>query len=510
MPAAFSIPLTGLAASDPVPGLNYIEVNFAQGPASIGSNTYPIILIGNKTTAGSATADTVVYGGPNSPVPLQTTQDFINLFGVGSELHRMAKRVLAINTQTPLYAIAVTESVGVAATLAVTFVTTAAANATCRLYMGDDFVDTSITSGDLIGAIATNVAANINAKTDWAVTASATLGVVTVTAKQKGLRGNQLRGSCVITGTGVATTVTPTAQTSFTGGTTADSNVAALATLNPFRYYYMVSAAEDATQFGAVATQVATQAGPLVGIRQRAIAGSIDTSGNVTTIATGVNAARAAIVWMQNADLTPAELAANMAAVIALKEAPLSGIATNFDSFGNDASSQALWKVPAPRSGTAPSRATIKSALNNGISPIGVNANGSTYLVSMITTRSLSGAQPDFRTRDWHKVTVMDRYADDLGNKFSLQFAGKKIADDPAVGQRLPGPTVVTPRIVLAAINKLTDDYDNLDCLQNAAQIKANTQSIREASPTTRISNRIPLQPIDVLHQLASALDQTA
>ena len=33
---AFSIPLTGLAANDPVPG-TYVEINFAQGEASKGT-----------------------------------------------------------------------------------------------------------------------------------------------------------------------------------------------------------------------------------------------------------------------------------------------------------------------------------------------------------------------------------------------------------------------------------------------------------------------------------------
>jgi len=508
MPA--SIALTGLAASDAVPG-NYVEINFAQGAASLGTAIYAILLLGNRTAAASATPDVVVYGpGANSPLPLATTSDMIALGGQGGEVHRMWRRVTNINTATPVYACFVTESVGAAAILAVTFVATAGANATARCYIGDEFVDTAITNGDLIGAIATNVAASINGKLDWAVTAAATLGVVTVTSKQKGLRGNWLRGSCVILGSSlVATTVTPIAQSFFTGGTTADSNVAALATILPSRYYYIVSAAEDATQLGAVASQVNTQALPTSGIRQRAIGASIDTSGSATTIATGINNARCEITWMQNADWTPSELAANAAAIYALGEASTT-IRVNYDGYGNDPQSQATWKVPYPRSGTAPTRSTIKAALNNGLSPIAINANGSTYLVSRITTRSLSGSNNDYRIRDSHKVSVCDFYADALMNKFALQFSGKKIAPDPVPGQRIPGSDVVTPRILKAAVNKLTSDYGDKFLLQNPEAIQANTLVIIEASPTTRMSCKIPLQTVDLLHQTATSIDQVA
>ena len=505
----FSIPLTGLASNDAVPG-NYLEINFAQGAGSLGTATYAIVLVGNKSAAGDATPDTVIYGpGANSPLPLATVQDAINRFGQGSELHRMFRRVVALNTVTPVYAVAVAESAGANATLAVTFATTAAANGSVRFYMGDEFVDTAVTSGDTATVIGANVAASINTKLDWAVTAVSAIGVLTVTAKNKGPRGNWLRGSAVIIGTGVATTSSVSAQAFFTGGTTSDSNVTALATILPFRYYYVVSAAEDATQLGAAASQISTQALPTTGIRGRVVGASIDTSGNATTIATTINNARAELVWMQNGDWTPAELAANAASVYALAEVPLS-FRCNFSGYGNVPGDGASWKVPAPRSGTAPTRATIKAALNNGITPIAINANGSTYLVKRITTKSLTGSNNDYRIRDAHKVTVCDRYGDDLLSKFNLQFVGKNIADDPPIGGHPLAPNVVTPRIVKAAVNKLSSDYGDLGLVQNVPAVQAGTIVIRETSPATRMSCRIPLQTVDILDQIASALDQVA
>ncbi len=500
-----SISLTGLASNDPVPG-NYIEVNFAQGPASSGASEYSVVLIGNRLSTGSAQDDGYIYG-PDTVVPLTSEADAIALFGSGSELHRMIRKFLKVNKSTSVYAIAVTESSGSKATGVITLATTATAAATARVYVGGEFVDASIVTGDTASVIGDSVAAAVNARTDWAVTAVNASGTVTLTAKQKGLRGNQLRFAVRILGS-CATTATPTANsTAFTGGTTADSNVAALATLSSQRFYYQVSAAEDATQFGAVVTQVGTMAAPLVGLRQRAFAGSVDTLANVTTVATGLNAARAEVTWQQNSDWTPAELAANAAAVYSLFEAAAVP-RCNFSGFGTDAVTTAFWQLKAPISGTVPTRNQLKSALNNGITPVGVGKSGATYLVKRVTTRSLNGSVPDYRIRDAHKVTVADKFADDLNVKQSAQLSGKLIGNDPGKGQRVPGQNVVTPRVLKALIDQLSREYGNNDLLENVDDIIDGTVVIRESAPNTRLSARIPLDIIDILDQVATAVDQ--
>ena len=174
----------------------------------------------------------------------------------------------------------------------------------------------------------------------------------------------------------IGTTSSVTAQTFFSGGTTADSNATALATIVAQRYYYIVSAAEDATQFGALAAQVSSQALPTTGIRQRCFAGSVDTEANAQTIAVTLNNARAEVIWMEKADWTPGELAADAAALYALGEAA-SSIQCNWDSLGLGPNTlDTLWTVPYPRSGTTPTRTTIKAALNNGLTPIGISSSG--------------------------------------------------------------------------------------------------------------------------------------
>lgn len=505
MPGAITLP--GLTANDPVPGA-YLQINFAQGEAAGSGSPIEVLLMGNKLSTGSATVDTTVYG-PDTSVQLQTEQDAINLFGTGSELHRMFRRFVDVNRDTTVRAIAVAESAGAQATGIIQFVGTATAPGSAKIFVHDEFIEIPIDTLDTPTVAAAAAVTAINQQTHWGVTASNAAGVLTLTAKQKGLRGNDIRFMPSISPS-IGMSIPTAVDTAMSGGTVADSNSNALDTIEAQKYYYIVSAASDATQFGALVTQIGTQAAPTTGIRQRAFAGSVDTLANATTFATGRNSARADIVWSEKSPWTPSELAANMAAVVTLFEtAP--NPRTNFAGFGNDAVTQPYWFMPRPRLDSAvPSRTSIKSALNNGLTPIGVNPNGSTYIVNLITTRSLNGAINDYRIRDHHKVTICDFFGEDLLAKATLNFSGMRIGDDAPAGAQQPGPDVVTPSRFRNAVFTLLDVYAENDLLQRLAEIKVGTVVQRETNPSTRMGIRIPLQPVDNAYQFAIAIDQVA
>lgn len=511
---AGDIVLAGIAANDPTPNPAYIEVNFAQGASGGDSSEYEILLLGNKTSAGSATVDTEVYG-PDSLVQMQTEADVISLFGAGSELHRMWRRVNKINKTTTVRALAVTESAGTAATGTIVVATAATGSGSIRVWVGDEFVDTAVESGDAVDDIGTNIAANINTKTHWPVTAAynTSTDTVTITAKQKGPRGNDIRYQAATIGS-IGTTLTGGAtDTALSGGATSDDNTAALATILADRYFYIVSAANDATQLGALVTQVNTQALAATGIRQGVFAGFTGTLANGITLATGRNAARCEIVWSKDSDWTPAELAANAAAVYALLEVKPRP-RTNFCNFGSRAADQPFWVVPAPRTSTShPSAADIKSALNNGLCPVAVTKkNGATRLVNRITTRSLNGSQQDYRIRPAHKRTICDFFADDLGAVLTTRFADKKIGDDVPQGTPPLGPDFVTPDRMKGAVVGLIDQYDangNWDPL-GAIRMKENLLVQRQSSNTARMGVRVNAEPVENFEQGLVQINQVA
>ena len=521
-----SIILVGLGAQYAVPGV-FVELDFAQGPVAGSGSQRKILLLGNKTSAGTATADTVVYG-PDTQTPCQAEADVIGLFGTGSQLHRMFLRFTAINNVSSLYFLAVTASAGTAASITETIATTATSSGNHRFWCVDQFVDTTINTGDTAITIATNIVASINTQTRWPVTAANSgTAVVTVTAKIAGPEGNWIRVQALITPTTatIGTTTTLTANTFLTSGATADVNTTALTTIAAARYYYIVSGDSDATNLGRLVTQVNSQALPLTGLRQRVVFGSMDTLANTITVCTGLNAARAECVWGSSTDFTPAELAANNAAIYSLLEigSPFGVNRKNFSNFPATANDTAQWVVAAGRAGVggSPTPTQQQSALQNGISPIAINTStGSTYFVKRCTTRSLNGAVNDFRIRDAHKVSVCDYWCDDAGAITALQFGGKDLLPDPVQGQPPPPPTATTPKRWAGAIKSLTLNYGSagqwsyppgvtaLSGESPADTINRLTIVQAETNPPTRMSALVGLSPVNIADQFSVLAQQ--
>lgn len=504
----YSISLTGWPTNDPIPD-TLVEVNFAQGLASSGQNPRTIILIGNKTSSGQATADTVIYG-PDTLTPLQDQAGADLLFGSRSPLAGAYRSALAVDQNISVYALAVSESSGAQATGTITFTGNATADGTARIYVGSEFVDISIAKNDTPTTTAANVVTMVMSQQHWPVTATSALGVVTLTYSTKGLYGNWLRYNARILNNTIGMTVSPTAPTFMTGGTTADSYTNALATLSTKFFNYLVVETTDSTNLQAIANQVVTQALPVNGRLQRVVCGSVDSLSNAITISTALNQARVEMVWLADSDVTPFNLAANNTALYVSGESARE-VRLSFSNFGKSETTRALWKIQAPRNGAGPTRIQEKTALNNGLTTIGVEASGTTYLVKRITTKCLNGALPDYRIRDAHKVTVCDLFAEELKTKIASQFEGGVIGNDPKdQGQPLPGSKVLTPKRLINAIAKLVDEFGKREMLQNIDEIKSSVEAIRETVPATRMTARVQLQVIDLADQIGVVVNQVA
>jgi phage tail sheath gpL-like len=502
------INLVGLSMGYPLPG-EFVQIQFAQGPSSGASAAYNALLIGNMLPTGDANIEQVY--GPDTIISLSSEADFIARFGEGSELHRMGKRFLGINTSTPLYAIAVDEGAGSSqADGYITITGTATGAATLRVFVGDESVDVGIANGDTGDDIGSAVEAAVNAMSSWGCFAvDHGSGSVELIAKQGGLRGNFIKFEVqLISNVSIGVTATPASTTAFTTGSVSDNNTNVLAVIEPYRYYYVVSAAEDAANLGRLKLQVSDQALPLNGIRQRYLAGSSGASvSTANAIALGLNDPRAAVIWQQSSDLTPAELAARVAGVVSLVEAAFGFSSLNFDFFGSNANTSGLWGISAPRSGLAPTKLQQVSALNNGVTPIAAGPSGSSYLVKLITAYSLNGSSPDYRVRDWHKVSVCDRYADDLLQQASTALRGKTVGADPKVNE--PSPVgAVTPVILKGMIGRKTRDYYEAGLLKDVNATLANTVVVYDPALPNRLSALIPLEPIDILDQIAFLVNQ--
>ncbi len=143
--------------------LFWLTVDGSQAGGSVQSQ--PALLQGQKLTAGAAAL--------NVPIPIGSLAIAQQQFGIGSMLERMCNRFFKINPGQQLWCQPIADPSGGAAAAGSLSITAAAGVAgTYSLYIAGQLVQVGIGATDTASAIATNVAAAINAQTTLPVTAT--------------------------------------------------------------------------------------------------------------------------------------------------------------------------------------------------------------------------------------------------------------------------------------------------------------------------------------------------
>lgn len=450
---AGGFPLTGIDPADPIPGITR-EILFAQGASSSVGTARDILLFGNKTSGGTETVETI-----NEPI--SGLDDAVLRFGARSELVGMYRKSVAVNPNATYYAVAIAENgSGTAASCTLTFVNAATDASTLKITVHGETVEVGVESGDAIGTIATNVATKINAQPYWQCTASAALGVVTITASQVGPRGGQaltaLRASFT---KAVTTTVTKSAVTAGTG---ADDNTNALAAAANGTYYYHVGPYDlTGTSFSATdngmgehITQITTHALPAYGKEQYLICSTTTlTHAQQDTAGAAYNKVRLGWFPCYLNDWTAAMIAAHVAGVISSKTAAHPG--ANLTDYGKGAND--VFSVPVPYTkANIPSQTQIRAHLNNGVSVISWTTTGTPYIVRQINNYCKNGSDYDYRAREGHIVSVADYFWQWVRTRYASQKQ-PFVAADPAEGET-PRQGITYPSAITSLVRKTMDD----------------------------------------------------
>jgi phage tail sheath gpL-like len=150
----------------------FFAVEFSNLRASQGAAALPykVLLIGQKTGQGTATA--------NTRYRVTSAQDVATYAGRGSQLHRQALKYFTNNTFTETWIAVLDDNpAGVFATGTLTFTGPATEAGTLSLYAGGNLVSVGVASGDSANTIATNTAAAVGVHASGTVTfASALVG----------------------------------------------------------------------------------------------------------------------------------------------------------------------------------------------------------------------------------------------------------------------------------------------------------------------------------------------
>ncbi len=225
--ASKNISFDNIPSSIRKPG-KYFEFNTKLAVRTLPQNRQEVLILAQKLAAGSAAA--------NTPVQVFSDVEAAELFGYGSQAHIMAKAIITANPYVALTIIGVTDNVaGVAATGTVLIDIDAVAAGTVRLYIGNQYVEVAVASGDAKADIATALKAAIDGAPGLPVTATVATATVTLTAKNKGTVGNAIPLSYLAANNCVTATLTAPA----TGSGDPDISTA-LAAVFGYRYHLIV------------------------------------------------------------------------------------------------------------------------------------------------------------------------------------------------------------------------------------------------------------------------------
>lgn len=532
-----TITVQGLPSSRKTPGV-FLAVLLGGTPTSAGEAPKKILLIGNKITTAITAASpsfTIAAGSQANaaPVFLASADDAATYFGRGSEIHRMAKAAFAQYPAALVYGCASAESGGSRATGVLTFAVTATAAFTIRMTIAGLVIEIPVASGDTPTVIGTAVATAILQYPDLPATAQFSAGVVTVTAKHPGPRGNDLVVRAqFVNSAGIPTEITESSTTSpgattgiwsstatvestvhLAGGTTADTVTTALAALAATKYDRIVSSYRDATAVDAIAAQVDSMEGVTTQLRQQFMYGVQGTYAATVTLATGRNDSLGQCVWQYNSPTPPEEFAAQSAAARLIGDGVVGGVHIGESTRPNANLDGCMLAttLASPFAAETPTSTEIEGALNNGITPLQPSSSRAGYaeIVRSITTRSLdgSGAQ-NYSVIDTATPTVCQYVADDLQSYLATVFAGVNLASDNSDGSPPTAANTVTPSMVKASIAYKLGLYDEQGITRDAAANMSLLAVVEDSGVPGRLNCEIPVEPASALHITAGNVRQ--
>ncbi|AZJ03485.1 MULTISPECIES: phage tail sheath C-terminal domain-containing protein [Klebsiella pneumoniae complex] len=449
----------------------YFEFNTKLAVRTLPANAQKVLIVAPMLASGSLDplVATSVFSGDEAAV----------YFGYGSIAHLMV--VAAINTYSylDLTVIGVSDaSAGVAAAGTLTITGPASSQGVVSLWIGKTRVDVAVSAADTVTEIAAAMKTAIDNQPELPVTAAVSAGVLTLTAKNKGAAGNDIRLRAQTTASGTTTVVVGMAS-----GATDPDIAPALANVVAAGHNIIVSPYCTQTTLTALRTHLDFVSGPMEQRGAVGVAGWPGTLAAGTTLASQINSGRITVGWHNGSVMLPAEIAAAYGARIASEEdpaRPLNTLALALDV--TDLASR-------------PGRTEQENALHNGLTPFEVGSGETVQIVRAITTytRNASGVD-DVSLLDLTTIRTLDYVRKACRERIALRFPREKLSTR-------------TPPLVRS---ELYDVLLKLEELEIIEEVDANKDALiveRDSQDVNRLNARIPSDVVNGLHVFAGRID---
>lgn len=448
-----------------------------------------MLYIGNKLATGTQLQNTLVR--VNNPAEAAT------YFGRGSVLHEMLRSARAVNKQADIWAIAIDDLAGgVQATQTLTITGAATAAGTLALRINGELINVGVTSGDTPTIVATAIVAAVAAFLDGPVTAANAAGVVTFTARHKGVFGNDIdirinyqtdeftpAGLTVVIAAGVAGTGNPDVAT-------------ALAAIASERYYSIVTCWSDTTNLDKIKTELAARFGGMDMRTGHLFVGKSGTHGALTSFGTARNNVHETVFGVKAPPQGAYNWSARMAAVV------------EFNGAIDPARPFKTLEVPGllgPKKADQFTRAERELLLRDGISTFTVDDDGTVRLEQVITTYQTNPQGID----DVSYLMLNTKWTVDF-MRFSFQvdqalaFPRHKLADDGT--NFAEGQPVATPRLIKSVLVATAKKLEQVGILENFATFQKQVYVVRSLTDRNRVNAVIPADCVNQYAVFAGAV----
>lgn len=452
--------------------------NAQQGPALLA---YRVLLIGQKTSAGTATANTLQR--------VTSADQAATYGGRGSQLHRMALAYFANNrfTETWLGVLA-DDGAGVAATGTLTVTGPATANGTLSLYVGGTLLSVAVVSGDTAAEVATAIVAAITTNTNLPVTAAAggagSEHIVTVTARNKGPAGNDIDlrlnyQDGEASPAGIAVAIVEMAS-----GATNPTLTTLITAMGDTWFHVIAHPYTDSTSLTALETELSNRFGPLRMIDGLAITSASGSASTLGTLGDTRNSPHSVILAQPGeSPLTPpAEFAAAVAGVVAFN-AP--------DDPARPLQTLQVKGVLAPAEGDVFTLLERNQLLGDGIGTTRVGAGGVMQLERLVTTYQRNAANsPDTSYRDATTMLTLMYLRYSFRTQIQTRYPRAKLADDGV--RAAAGQVIITPQIGKGEALGWFREMETLGLVENFDQFKTDVVVQRNATDRNRLDFLLP------------------
>lgn len=451
-----------------------MEIDNSRAVQGLNTQLQRFLVFGQRLSTGTVAAGV--------PTLVGSAAQAATFFGRGSMLANMLKALFDNGAWLPVWVIASDDNgSGVAATGTYAISGTATANGVISAYIAGHLISSAVLSGDTAATAATNLAAAINANLDLPVTAAASTGTVTLTARNKGVNGNYIdlqlnfygQPNNEVTPAGLTIAVTAMAS-----GATNPTLSTAITAMPEEIYDHIVCPFDDATNLTALETELASRQSGTRMLEGHAYIARRDTLGNLTTFSTGRNSPNVTcLTYEAGTPTTPHEMAAMLASVVGYQASldparphrglPLVG---------------AIAPAPTNRFGQT-ERNTL---LYDGGTTVTYTRDGQVLIDRVITMYQTSNVNtPDPSYLDVTTMYTNSFIRQDAKNYLATKYQRMKIADD---GTRITaGMNMTTPSLINADLVGRAQLWEDAGLVEDVDQFAQSLVVVRNDSDPTRV-----------------------